>query len=98
MQVKNILLFIMQYFYCMKFESRNKKFIRAILRNEENKHFKRLQRKGYVLKVDLQAIIEENLQNFKNAKVVANLPYYITTPIIMKLLEDKLDLTSITVL
>ena len=56
MQVKNILLFIMQYFYCMKFESRNKKFIRAILRNEENKHFKRLQRKGYVLKVDLQTL------------------------------------------
>ena len=51
-----------------------------------------------VLKVDLQAIIKENLQNFKNAKVVANLPYYITTPIIMKLLEDKLDLTSITVM
>lgn len=51
-----------------------------------------------VLKVDLQAIIEKNLQNFKNAKVVANLPYYITTPIIMKLLEDKLDLTSITVM
>ena len=51
-----------------------------------------------VLKVDLHSIIKENLQNYKNAKVVANLPYYITTPIIMKLLEDKLDLTSITVM
>lgn len=51
-----------------------------------------------VLKVDLQTIITENLQNLKNAKVVANLPYYITTPIIMKLLEDKLNLTSITVM
>lgn len=51
-----------------------------------------------VLKVNLHTIIKENLQNYKNAKVVANLPYYITTPIIMKLLEDKLDLTSITVM
>ena len=51
-----------------------------------------------VLKVDLHSIIKDNLQNYKSAKVVANLPYYITTPIIMKLLEDKLDLTSITVM
>lgn len=50
-----------------------------------------------VLKVDLNKIIEEN-SNFKSAKVVANLPYYITTPIIMKLLEDKLNLKSITVM
>ena len=50
-----------------------------------------------VLKVDLNKIIEEN-SNFKSAKVVANLPYYITTPIIMKLLEDKLNLESITVM
>lgn len=50
-----------------------------------------------VLKVDLNKIIEEN-SKFKSAKVVANLPYYITTPIIMKLLEDKLNLESITVM
>lgn len=50
-----------------------------------------------ILKVDLKKLILEN-NNFKNVKVVANLPYYITTPIIMKLLEDKLDLTSITVM
>ena len=50
-----------------------------------------------VLKVDLNKIIEDN-NNFKSAKVVANLPYYITTPIIMKLLEDKLNLESITVM
>lgn len=50
-----------------------------------------------VLKVDLNKIIEEN-GNFKSVKVVANLPYYITTPIIMKLLEDKLNLESITVM
>ena len=50
-----------------------------------------------VLKVDLNKLIEDNSQ-FKTAKVVANLPYYITTPIIMKLLEDKLKLERITVM
>ena len=44
-----------------------------------------------VLKVDLENLIKENKEklNLKNAKIVANLPYYITTPIIMKLLEEK---------
>jgi 16S rRNA (adenine1518-N6/adenine1519-N6)-dimethyltransferase len=51
-----------------------------------------------VLKVDLHSLIDANLHNFKSAKVVANLPYYITTPIIMKLLENKLQLESITVM
>ena len=53
-----------------------------------------------VLKVDLNKIIKENKRNqeIKNVKIVANLPYYITTPIIMKLLEEKLELESITVM
>ena len=53
-----------------------------------------------VLKVDLHALIKTEKQNnnLKNAKIVANLPYYITTPIIMKLLEEKLDISSITVM
>ncbi|MDO5557687.1 MAG: 16S rRNA (adenine(1518)-N(6)/adenine(1519)-N(6))-dimethyltransferase RsmA [Clostridia bacterium] len=52
-----------------------------------------------VLKVDLKKLIEkEKSQNVKNVKIVANLPYYITTPIIMKLLEEKLDIKSITVM
>lgn len=52
-----------------------------------------------VLKVDLNKLIEENKnEKLKKAKIVANLPYYITTPIIMKLLEDKLDIESITVM
>ena len=53
-----------------------------------------------VLKVDLKNLIkkEKEKNNFKNVKIVANLPYYITTPIIMKLLEEKLDLESITVM
>lgn len=54
-----------------------------------------------VLKVDLNELIKNNKNlNSKLAKVkiVANLPYYITTPIIMKLLEEKLDIDSITVM
>ena len=53
-----------------------------------------------VLKVDLEKLIKEEKEKngFKKAKIVANLPYYITTPIIMKLLEEKLDLESITVM
>lgn len=53
-----------------------------------------------VLKVDLNSIInnEKNYNNFENVKIVANLPYYITTPIVMKLLEEKLDIQSITVM
>ena len=53
-----------------------------------------------ILKVNLNKIIEENKKDgkIKNVKIVANLPYYITTPIIMKLLEEKLDIKSITVM
>lgn len=53
-----------------------------------------------VLKVNLNRIIkrEKEENNFKSAKIVANLPYYITTPIIMKLLEERINLESITVM
>lgn len=53
-----------------------------------------------VLQVDLNELIKKHKgnDNIKKAKIVANLPYYITTPIIMKLLEDKLDIESITVM
>ena len=47
-----------------------------------------------VLKIDL----EELIKGYDSVKVVANLPYYITTPIIMKLLEDRLKIKSITVM
>ena len=50
-----------------------------------------------VLKTDLRALVQ---QEFPGMPVVicANLPYYITSPIIMKLLEDKLPITNITVM
>ena len=51
-----------------------------------------------ILKIDLNSIIEKELKTYKKVKVVANLPYYITTPIVMKLLEDKLKITSITIM
>ena len=53
-----------------------------------------------VLRVNLKELIneEKSKSSIKNVKIVANLPYYITTPIIMKLLEEKLDLESITVM
>lgn len=52
-----------------------------------------------VLKVDLNSLINSNLNDsIKKCKIVANLPYYITTPIITKLLEENLNLDSITVM
>ena len=53
-----------------------------------------------ILKTDLNKIIKEAKEkyNLRNAKIVANLPYYITTPIIMQLLENKIDIECITVM
>lgn len=53
-----------------------------------------------VLKIDLKQLIkkEKENNNLSNVKIVANLPYYITTPIVMKLLEEKLDIESITIM
>lgn len=53
-----------------------------------------------VLKVDLKELIQkEKLEGkIKHVKIVANLPYYITTPIMMKLLEEQLEIESITVM
>ncbi|GAA0353368.1 16S rRNA (adenine(1518)-N(6)/adenine(1519)-N(6))-dimethyltransferase RsmA [Bacillus horti] len=51
-----------------------------------------------ILKADLQQLVEEHLGQFSRKSVVANLPYYITTPILMHLLEAKLDLEQIVVM
>lgn len=50
-----------------------------------------------ILKVDVQQIVQERNQG-RPIKVVANLPYYITTPIIMSLLENHVPLKSITIM
>ena len=50
-----------------------------------------------ILKVDINKIVEEK-NNGNAIKVVANLPYYITTPIIMGLFESHVPLKSITIM
>lgn len=50
-----------------------------------------------ILKVDIAEIVKEQ-NNGKPIKVVANLPYYITTPIIMGLFESHVPLDNITVM
>lgn len=50
-----------------------------------------------ILKIDLQTFIQENNEG-RPIKIVANLPYYITTPIIMELFESHAPIESITVM
>ncbi|MDK2801548.1 MAG: rRNA (adenine1518-N6/adenine1519-N6)-dimethyltransferase [Clostridiales bacterium] len=49
------------------------------------------------LKINLKQIINSEFPNM-NVKIAANLPYYITTPIIMELLEKRLNIDSIVVM
>lgn len=53
-----------------------------------------------ILKINLNQLIAEKRKNqeIKHVKIVANLPYYISTPIIMKLLENRLDIDEIIVM
>ena len=50
-----------------------------------------------ILKVDVQELVKEKL-NGGPVKLVANLPYYITTPIVMKFLEEDIPVTDIVVM
>ena len=50
-----------------------------------------------ILKVDLEKLFREKFSG-KPVKVIANLPYYITTPIIMTLLESRLNITDIVIM
>lgn len=52
---------------------------------------------GDILKVDVEKLIDEKFEGGP-IKVVANLPYYVTTPIISKLIEDNLNIESIIVM
>jgi 16S rRNA (adenine1518-N6/adenine1519-N6)-dimethyltransferase len=51
-----------------------------------------------ILKADVENLIRDEIKGFEEVKVVANLPYYVTTPIIMKLLTEGLPLNNITVM
>jgi 16S rRNA (adenine1518-N6/adenine1519-N6)-dimethyltransferase len=53
---------------------------------------------GDAMKLDLRQIIEEKFSDCEGVCVCANLPYYITSPIIMMLLESKLPIENITVM
>lgn len=52
---------------------------------------------GDVLKLPLRELLQDKFSHQK-VKVVANLPYYVTTSIIMKLLEEELPIKSITIM
>ncbi len=52
---------------------------------------------GDILKIDLQKIIKEHFEGME-VFVCANLPYYITSPVIMRLLEEKLPFNKIIVM
>ncbi|AJY74915.1 16S rRNA (adenine(1518)-N(6)/adenine(1519)-N(6))-dimethyltransferase RsmA [Paenibacillus beijingensis] len=53
---------------------------------------------GDVLGLDLHELFRRRYADVTGVSVVANLPYYVTTPILMKLLEDKLPLEHIVVM
>ena len=53
---------------------------------------------GDALKLDLAKIIAENFADCESVAVCANLPYYITSPVIMALLESRLPIASVTVM
>lgn len=51
-----------------------------------------------VMKTDLNALIDEKFKGCTNVKICANLPYYITSPVIMALLESRLPIDEIVVM
>lgn len=53
---------------------------------------------GDVLKVDLHELFRTNFADRSKVSVVANLPYYVTTPILMRLLEERLPLENIVIM
>ncbi len=53
---------------------------------------------GDVMKLDLAALIAEHFADCEKVAVCANLPYYITSPVIMTLLEGRLPVSAITVM
>lgn len=65
-----------------------------ILNNEFNNYDNLKIIEGDALKIDFSKIVEGK----KNVKVVANLPYYIATPIVIRLIKNKYGLKSITVM
>lgn len=53
---------------------------------------------GDIMKVDIASLVEEYFSDCESVAVCANLPYYITSPVLMKLLESKVPFRSVTVM
>jgi 16S rRNA (adenine1518-N6/adenine1519-N6)-dimethyltransferase len=51
-----------------------------------------------ILKADVEKVIEDEMPGIEDIMVVANLPYYVTTPILMKLLNDRLPIRGFVVM
>ena len=51
-----------------------------------------------ILKANVEQVIAEEMPEMKDIMVVANLPYYVTTPILMKLLNDRLPIRGYVVM
>jgi 16S rRNA (adenine1518-N6/adenine1519-N6)-dimethyltransferase len=51
-----------------------------------------------ILKADVSQVIKDELNEYKDIMVVANLPYYVTTPILMKLIMDRLPIRGFVVM
>ena len=51
-----------------------------------------------ILKADVVKVIEEEMSGINDIMVVANLPYYVTTPILMKLINDRLPIRGFVVM
>ncbi|GGD99449.1 16S rRNA (adenine(1518)-N(6)/adenine(1519)-N(6))-dimethyltransferase RsmA [Paenibacillus nasutitermitis] len=68
--------------------------LRDVLAGQDNVHIEH----GDILKLDLGDLIKRQFAGLSGVSVVANLPYYVTTPILMKLLEEKLPLEHIVVM
>ncbi|MEK4243780.1 16S rRNA (adenine(1518)-N(6)/adenine(1519)-N(6))-dimethyltransferase RsmA [Psychrobacillus sp. FSL K6-2684] len=53
---------------------------------------------GDILEANVLQMFEEKLSDYKDVMVVANLPYYVTTPILLKLLMDRLPIRGMVVM
>ena len=53
---------------------------------------------GDIMKTDLDTIVKEHFADCGEIAVCANLPYYITSPVLMKLLESRIPFKSVTVM
>src|SRR5699024_12690265 len=51
-----------------------------------------------ILQANVRDVIRKHFRLEQKVQIVANLPYYITTPILMKLLEDRLPISALTIM